>query len=154
MSGRIFEYKKGKTSATDFLGKLKENEISLRKLKKEKSVIAKRLKKDISSPPEETIPVVNYEEMKALLGCLESEKKLENRIVALRRLRKLLGSHSENRDLFVSFENSIQLLISKLTLSKIEEPHKSSPIQHEAAWCLSNLSSGSEIHSKACLPAT
>lgn len=128
---------------TDSVGQIKERRnqevVSLRKEKREKLVSSKRFRFDDTHNGSGDHGFT--EEL-----VTEITKKLQqsdpDRLKHLKTLRQACAQGTQFIDAFFKVENSLQSVVGFLTGNDVE-------LQHEAAWCLTNVSAGNSEHAMA-----
>ncbi|KAL6073182.1 Importin subunit alpha [Balamuthia mandrillaris] len=124
-----------------------EQTHGLRKAKREEAISAKRLKHHPAEQAQESGPLASPEQVEAMLRVLFSPTAHKSeRSGALAQLRLLLSSSAPPLDLVFASPDALPSIVHFL-----QEPNEED--QLNAAWCLTNLASGSHEQTLQTLSA-
>ncbi|KAL3858206.1 hypothetical protein ACJMK2_012808 [Sinanodonta woodiana] len=131
------KYKHHAETVEEIRSKRREEDIVLRKDKRDKLISAKRFRFSKDEPVDEDITaeeVINI--TKQLL------KHGPHRLTILQTLRQAFSQGTVFIDAFFSVDNSLHCLVGLLTGTDVD-------LQLEAAWCITNISAGTHEHALA-----
>nr|XP_022341798.1 importin subunit alpha-2-like [Crassostrea virginica] len=134
---RKSQYKHRAKNVAKIRQRHKEEELAIRKDRKEKLLSSKRFR---FLDGEELGDEISHKEVASAVQSLQKtgRQRLEN----LRTLRQAFSQGTAFIDTFFKVDNALNLLVSIYTGNDLEQ-------QLEAAWCITNISAGSTDHSLA-----
>lgn len=127
------QYKNSSVKVSSKRDKRRDQEVELRKEKREKLFSLKRIR--FSEDADSDCDVEDYtaSQVKELARAIQKSDK--NNLNNLKILRKAFSQGSEMIGAFLKEENSLRALVGHLTCNNAE-------FQLEAAWCITNLATG------------
>lgn len=138
------QYKTLGVSVESQRSKRRDQEAEIRKEKREKLLSAKRVRfSEVESDCE--VEDFTTEQVQELARVIQ--KSNESNLKNLKSLRKAFAQGSELISVFLGVENSVRALVGHLT-------GNNSQLQHEAAWCITNLATGAHEDTMKVLKAS
>ncbi|XP_060084483.1 importin subunit alpha-8-like [Ylistrum balloti] len=134
---RKSQYKHKADDVQTIRDRTRNEEVALRKEKKDKAVNAKRFR--YITEAEAGVEVTQDEVRNATCGL---KKPGAHRLENLKLLKHAFSQGTVYIDVFFSIENSLSWLVGLYTGQDIE-------LQQEAAWCITNISAGTHQHAVA-----
>lgn len=138
------QYKTLGVSVESQRSKRRDQEAEIRKEKREKLLSAKRVRFSEVESDCETEDFTT-EQVRELARVIQ--KSNESNLKNLKSLRKAFAQGSELISVFLGVENSVRALVGHLT-------GNNSQLQHEAAWCITNLATGAHEDTMKVLKAS
>ncbi|XP_022110502.1 importin subunit alpha-1-like isoform X2 [Acanthaster planci] len=129
------KYKAGKTDFSKIKEKRRDEEVELRKHRRNRYIDAKRLRLDETDGEE----VEEYTQAQVYLVAKAIQKHGSDRLDQLKRLKRMFAQGSALIDAFLSVDNTMRALVGLLSG---HDP----ALQLQAAWCITNMSASIHDH--------